>query len=177
MEPKYKKLRDQIVDSAANVLYTYDAHWNIVNRLKCRYTGIKITQIVLTALSTGGVFASILTNVPWLGWVGGLTSALSLGLNLYSLHFNIPSDIKNHTDAANELWDVRERYKALIVDFDDLSKEEIRFKRDEISKQVGIINKKYPGTDEKSFMKAQNNLQNYIFKDGEAARYLHVKEE
>ena len=46
-----KKLMSQISDSAGNVLYTYSAHWAIVNRLKSRLTGIKITQIVLTAFS------------------------------------------------------------------------------------------------------------------------------
>ena len=28
------KLRNQITDAAGNIIYTYSAHWNIVNRLK-----------------------------------------------------------------------------------------------------------------------------------------------
>lgn len=169
-----KKLYQQIVDAAGNVLYTYDAHWNIVNRLRKRQSCIKIIQIVLTALSTGGFLASIIAGIPWLSWVGGLTSAVALGLNLYSLNFNLPADIKAHTDAANELWDVRESYKALITDFEDLTNEEIRVKRDSITQSVSRINKMYPGTDDKAFAEAQKRLPNYMFKDGESAKLLHI---
>ncbi|MCR5534559.1 MAG: SLATT domain-containing protein [Bacteroidaceae bacterium] len=174
MDSTRKKLLRQISDAAGNVLYTYDAHWVIVNRLKTRQTYIKITQIVLTALSTGGFLASIIAGVPWLSWVGGFTSATALGLNLYSLNFNLPSDIKSHTDAANELWDVREAYKSLLCDYADLTNEVIRIRRDEITEKVSRINKKYPGTDDKAFAVAQKNIQKYMFEEGESAGVLNV---
>ena len=63
------------------------------------------------------------------------------------------------------MWDVREAYKSLLIDFDELTNEEIREKRDDISMAVGRINKKYPGTDAKSFAMAQKNMPNYIFLD------------
>ena len=174
MDKMRKKLMRQISDAAGNVLYTYAAHWNIVNRLKSRQSGIKITQIILTALSTGGFLASVIAGIPWLSWVGGFTSATALGLNLYSLNFNLPSDIKNHTDAANELWDVREAYKAIITDYEDLTNEEIRSKRDDLTQAVSRINKKYPGTDKRSFAEAQKSIGNYMFEEGESARDLNV---
>ena len=167
-----EKIRNQITDAAGNVLYTYSAHWNIVNRLRKQFKGIKITQIVLTALSTGGFLASLISGIPWLSWLGGLTSALALGLNLYMLNFNVSDDIKKHTDAANELWDVREAYKALLVDFDALTDEEIRTKRDTLIAEIGRINKAYPGTDEKSFAKAQKEIGKYTFEDGESERLV-----
>ena len=176
MDQTTKKLMRQIMDAAGNVLYTYNAHWIIVNRLKARYTRIKITQIVLTALSTGGFLASLIAGIPWLSWVGGFTSATALGLNLYSLNFNIPADIKNHTDAANALWDVREAYKDLFTDYNDLTNDQIRQRRNKITQEVSHINKMYPGTDEKAFTKAQKNINNYMFTDGEAARAFNVEE-
>lgn len=174
MDTTREKLFRQISDAAGNVLYTYDAHWNIVNRLKTRQTAIKIMQICLTALSTGGFLTSVIAGIPWLCWVGGLTSATSLGLNLYSLNFNLPTNIKNHTDAANELWDVREAYKAIIIDFDEMTNEEIRIMRDKQTQAVSQINKKYPGTDDKAFTKAQKNIQHYIFDEGESIKVLNV---
>ena len=176
-ENNNKKLYQQIIDAAGNVQYTYNAHWVIVDRLKTRQTSIKIIQIVLTAISTGGFLASIVVGIPWLSWVGGLTSALALALNLYSLNFNLPEDIKSHTDAANELWDVKESYKALITDFDDLTVEEIRTKRDSITQSVSRINKAYPGTDNKAFAITKKNLSHYVFEDGESAKLLHVSDE
>jgi hypothetical protein len=171
-----EKLRQQITDSAGNIPYTFSAHWNIVHRLKKRYMVVKIVQIGLTAVSTGGFLASIIAGIPWLSWVGGLTSTVALGLNLYMLNFNLPDNIKSHTDAANELWDVREAYKSLLIDLDDLEPDEIRIKRDALIERVSQINKKYPGTDDKSFKQAQADSAKYQFEDGEAVRLLHVEQ-
>ena len=172
-----QKLKNQITDAAGNTLYTFSAHWNIVNRLKAQYKRIKIAQIVLMAASTTGFLASIISGVSWLSWIGGLTSATALGLNLYMLNFDIQDEIKKHTDAANELWEVREGYKSLLVDFDALSDDEIRKKRDEFTNAVSRINKTYPGTDEKSFTEAQQKIGKYTFEDGEAEQLLNLGNE
>lgn len=170
-----EKLRSQIIDATGNIQYTYSAHWNIVNRLKRRFIIIKIFQITLSAVSTCGVLTAIIANWSWLAWAGAVLSAIALGLNLYMLSFNLPNSIKDHVDAANELWSVREAYKSLLVDFDDLSTEQIRDKRDRLSEVVSQINKRSPGTDEKSFRKAQKEIGNYTFQDGEAEQLLHVE--
>ena len=120
-------------DAAGNVLYTYDAHWIMVNRLKTRQNVLKITQICLTALSTGGFLASVIAGVPWLSWIGGLTSAIALGLNLYSLNFNLPSDIKSHTDAANEF---RTGERCHLRQF--------QFGPDRHNDTAGIVNPQFP---------------------------------
>lgn len=169
-----QKLRNLIKDAAGNVFYTFAAHWIIVNRLKSKQKWIKIFQIGLTALSTGGFLASILSGVSCLSWLGGLFSAFALALNLYVHEFNIPDDIQKHVDAANELWDVREAYKSLLIDFESLTDEEIRSRRDRLTRAVSRINKAYPGTDEESFRKAQKDIGKYIFEDGEAEKLLHM---
>ena len=174
MNTTRERLFRQISDAAGNVLYTYETHWNIVNRLKTRQTAIKIMQICLTALSTGGFLTSVIAGIPWLCWVGGLTSATSLGLNLYSLNFNLPTIIKNHTDAANELWDVREAYKSILIDYDEMTNEEIRTKRDKLTQAVSQINKKYPGTDDKAFATAKKKIQHHTFDEGESIKLLNV---
>ena len=175
MENKNRKLKDQIIEAAGNVQYTFIAHWNIVNRLKNQYWIIKIAQIVLTALAAGGFLTSLISGVSQLSWLGGLTSALALGINLYMLNFNLPDNIKQHTEAANALWEVRERYKSLIVDFDSIEIDVVRERRDKLIQAVSDINKRYPGTDEKSFIKAQNDIGKYEFTDGEAAKVLNIK--
>ncbi|WP_033169112.1 SLATT domain-containing protein [Selenomonas sp. ND2010] len=175
MENKSEKLKDQIIEAAGNVQYTFIAHWNIVNRLKEYYWYIKIAQIVLTAVAAGGFLTSLVSGIPQLSWVGGLTSAIALGINLYMLNFNLPDNIKQHIDAANALWEVRERYKSLIVDFDDIDILEARNRRDKLIQIVSEINKKYPGTDEKSFKRAQADIGKYEFNDGEAEVVLNIK--
>lgn len=165
-----ERLKKQLTEAKGNVNYTFVAHWIIVNRLKKRYFAIKITQIVLTSLSTGGFLASIIAGLPCLSWLGGFTSALALALNLYMLNFNIADEIKMHEAAANELWTIREGYKSLIADFDDLSQEVLREKRDKLIAEISRVNKEYPGTDDRSFAKAKKTIGNYTFDDGEAEK-------
>ena len=81
---------------------------------------------------------------------------------------NIQDEINKHTEAANALWDVREGYKSLLVDFDVLSDDEIRKERNKLTDTVSHINKSYPGTDKKSFAKAWKEIGKYTFEDGEA---------
>ena len=88
---------------------------------------------------------------------------------------NLNSRIKNHKDAADELWDIREKYSSLITDFDDLQIEEIRTKRDEIQRTWSNVNKKYPGTDRRGYKVAQQSLQNeeeQTFNEGEVEKFL-----
>ena len=169
-----QKLRNQITDAAGNVVYTYAAHWNMVNSLKEKQEVIKKFQIGLTAFSTVGFLTSLLSGVACLSWLGGLFSAIALALNLYVYEFDLSGDIQKHVDAANELWDVREAYKSLLIDFESLSDDEIRSRRDKLTAVVSRINKTYPGTDEESFRKAQKDIGKYIFEDGEAEKLLHM---
>ena len=175
MQDMKEVIKTHMIEAAGNVIYTYNAHWNIVNRLKKQNKTIKVVQIILTALSTSGFLGAILSGISQLSWVGGLTSAIALGLNLYTLNFNIEDDICKHTDAANALWEVREAYKAAITDIELLSIEEARSRRDEMTKIVSHINKSYPGTDEKSFLKTQKEIDKYQFEDGEAESLLVIE--
>ena len=167
-----ERLKEQIVESAGNVVYTYVAHWKIVNRLETRFTWLKRIQIILTVLTTVGIIETIVKGVSWLSWVSGGLSALSLCVTLYMLNFNIPEETKKHKDAANELWEVREAYKSLHVDFDDLDIEEIRNRRNLLTEKISKINKLYPGTDKKAFTQAQKEIGKYTFEDGEAEKLL-----
>ena len=88
------------------------------------------------------------------------------------LDFNVTDEIKKHTDAANELWEIREIYKSLLVDFDVLSEDIVREKRDSLIEAVSQVNKNYPGTDEKAFSKAQKGIDKYTFDEGEAERLI-----
>ncbi len=171
------KLQQQIIEGHGKVMYTYTCHWKIVDRLKRRFTTIKVIQIILTAISTVGFLAAFFAKNPSLSWIGGVPAAISLGLNLYMLNFNLPDLIEKHTAAANELWDVREGYSSLITDFDQLSDVEIRAERKRLTNAVSRINKAYPGTDKNSYRDAKKALkeeEEQSFSEGEAEALLHA---
>lgn len=81
MEENQELLLNQIIDLHGKVVYTYTTHHKIQNRLERINKGVKISQIILTAVSTVGFLATVITNQYLLAWIGGITSALSLGLN------------------------------------------------------------------------------------------------
>ena len=177
MEKNQELLLNQIVDLHGKVVYTYTTHHKIQNRLEGINRSVKIIQIILTAISTVGFLATVITNQYLLAWIGGITSALSLGLNLYMKDSNLDDRIKKHKDAADELWDVREAYSSLITDFYDMSLIDIRLKRDEIQHIWSEINRKYPGTDKKGYKEAQKSLKDeeeQTFNEGEAEKFLPV---
>ena len=172
------ELRQKLIESAAKVVYTYTAHWKIVDHLEKKNWNIKIAQIVFTGIASCGLLSTIFNDCSCLPVIGGFFAFLSLSINLYSLHFNLPDKIKQHTDAANELWIIRESYISLITDFCTLSNEEIRTNRDKLTEKVSYVNKHYPGTDAKSYEEARKALQQQeeqTFNEGEAEKILNLK--
>ena len=169
------KLRKQLVDAHGKIAYTYTAHHKIEDRIIFWDKFIRITQIVLTAISTGGFLGTVITSKVVLCWIGGIAAALSLALNLYSKDFKLQSDARVHKDAADELWDVREAYVSLLTDMEALPVETIMEKRDSLQTAVSNINKKYPGTDHRGYLAAQKALkqdEEQTFNEGEAEKLL-----
>lgn len=170
-------LKQKLVESAAKVVYTYTAHWKIVDRLKYRYCTIKIAQVIFTGIASCGLLSILLGSYPCFSIIGGVFAFLSLSVNLYSLHFNLPDKIKQHTDAANELWLIRESYMALITDFDVMDDEKIRNERDKLTKMINQVNVTYPNTDKQSYTEAQVALkqdEEQTFSEGEAEKLLNL---
>ena len=173
---EYKnKLNQQLIEAHGKVMYTYTAHHKMADRIIGLDKLVRIAQIVLTAISTGGILATKITDQAVLCWVAGLASAISLALNLYSKDFKLQADARAHKDAADELWDIKEDYVSLLTDMDVLSFEEIQNKRHALKEAISQINKKYPGTDRRSYKKAQKSLkkeEEQTFNAGEAEKLI-----
>ena len=71
MEENQELLLNQIIDLHGKVVYTYTTHHKIQNRLERINKGVKISQIILTAVSTVGFLATVITNQYLLAWIGG----------------------------------------------------------------------------------------------------------
>ena len=169
------RLKNQIKDACGKVIYTYTAHHKLADRLEKENKLVKNTQIILTALSSCGFFASIVTNEVVLTWAGGILAALSLCLNLYAKEYKIQNEVNQHRNAANALWNVRESYVSLLVDFEVLEDIEIQNRREALCRRVSEINNNYPATDAKSYRAAQKALQKeeeQTFKENEVDSFL-----
>lgn len=141
------KLNKELQEEMHNVWACEKIHYEMAERRKKQATYIKIADIVLTAVSTAGFLGTVLTNTIALSWVGGIFSAIALGVNLYTKDFNLEKDSVDHKTAADELWKINAEYKCLLVDLDVLSDDKIREKRDKLIEESHAVYLKYPMTD------------------------------
>lgn len=162
MEPNshYKDaLKTQIREAYGRIVYTYTTHLKKMNRLDRNNRLIKHTQILLSAISTGGFLGSMITNQFFLTCIGGTFSTALLLLNLYFKEFNHAEDSKRHRIASDNIWIIRKQYISLLTDFETLSGNDILAKRDILQKQTFEVYNTSPKTDAKSYRDAQKALK------------------
>lgn len=182
-ENDYKTdVKHQLVEAHARVVYTYTAHHKDADYLIAKDNVLRISQIILTAISASGFFATIISNQAYLCIIAGLAAAVSLGLNLYTKDFKPHLDAQEHKSAADELWLVREQYISLITDLNVLDNAEIIKRREAIQNLISDINKRYKGTSRRGYKKAQKALkkeEEQFFNEGEAEQMLpaHLRKE
>lgn len=73
--------------------------------------------------------------------VGIILSTILFGLNTYMKDYDLGEISQKHTNAANELWDIRETYLSLLTDIkaNQLSINQIINQRDELQKDFIIF--------------------------------------
>ncbi|WP_075982869.1 SLATT domain-containing protein [Bacillus massilinigeriensis] len=153
------KLESQIREAYGRVVYTQTAHDKLVHRLLKRNERIKITQIVLSALTTGTFLATIISDEKLSGIIGAFLSLLLLILSTYALNVNLVEIAEEHKKASNLLWKIREEYVSLLTDFEILDTQQIVEKRDELQNRTADVYKSSPRTDSKSYKETQKALK------------------
>lgn len=171
-----ERLRGQIKESYGRLSYTYQTQQEAATLKRTMANRISISQIILTAVSTCGVISAILgqTGIGVGAVVASITSALSLGLNLYSRGSKLPEEAEEHVRCANRLWVVLQDYESLLTDFDDLEVREIRRCRDSLIEKQAEIYAEAPRTSDKTYEKARDRLKNghQSFEPGEIGKLL-----
>lgn len=156
-----KKLYIQIRESYGRIVYSYTTHLKRSNHLHTNDQCIRVSQIVLSAISTGGFLGAIvsISNQQIFTVIGGLFSTVLLALNLYSKNYSLLEEIKRHQNTAIDLWKIREDYISLLTDFQSLPIETIISKRDALQNTAYEIYKSSPLTDRKSYIETQKALK------------------
>ena len=152
-------LYNQIEEAYGKVMYTYTTQVIHAGRLRGRNTILKWVQIILSAVSTGGFVATIVTNQILLTWISGVCSTVLLVLAAYFKETDLSTIHKNHLETSNKLWLLSEQYLSLLTDFSALSVDEIISRRDDLQLRVAKIYDEAPLTDAKSYSLAQKALK------------------
>jgi len=153
------KLESQIREAYGRLVYTETCHNKIVHRLLKQNNKIKVWQIILSALTTGSFFATLLPSKEIASSLGALFSILLLILNAYTKNFDLIETAQSHQKAADALWKIREEYVSLLTDFDLLEPTEIMERRDDLQNRTADIYAQSPKTDAKSYKEAQKALK------------------
>jgi len=153
------KLESQIREAYGRIVYTFTCHNKIVQRMLSKNEFIKVCQIVLSALTTGGFIVAIIVDEKIASILGALISVLLLILNAYTKNFDLVETAQSHQKAADALWIIREEYVSLLTDFELLDDATVMAKRDELQNRTAEIYAQSPRTDSKSYAATQKALK------------------
>jgi hypothetical protein len=142
-----------------------------------RLSAIKIWQIVLSALTTGGFISTFFGSGNIGAAIGVVLSTTLLVLNAYTKNYDLGELGQKHKHAANEIWMIRERYLSLLVDLKMGEKplESLQTERDQLLMELHSIYAGSPSTTYQAYRKAQEALQKHedmTFSDNEIDAFL-----
>ncbi len=153
------KIESQIREAFGRVTYTQTCHIKLSGRLEKLNERLKMSQIIISALTTGSFLVTIVSNEKVSAIIGAVLSVILLIINTYMKNFNLVEQAKVHQKTSDLLWKIREEYVSLLVDFDVLSVQDVMNKRDELQERTSEIYSNSPKTDYKSYKAAQKALK------------------
>ena len=178
MTDGYEVLEGQIRECYGRVVYTHKTHEKCADLLLGRHKLIKLSQIGLSALVTGGILSSLLPDLQVEATaVSALLSTALLALNSYTKDYDLGEIAQKHRQAAADIWLVRERYLSLLTDLraGDISSEDGRKKRDALLVELHAVYTGAPSTNYKAYKNAQealSKLEEMTFSDDEIDAFL-----
>lgn len=171
-------LEGQLRECYGRVVYSHKTHEKCADILLERQSCIKIWQIVISALVTGGIVSTFFGTNEVGAAISAALSASLLALNAYTKDYDLGEIAQKHRQAATELWIVREKYLSLLTDIrtgDVVSLESIRARRDALLDELHAIYVGAPSTNFKAYSRAQDalkKLEDMTFSDEEIDAFL-----
>ena len=168
----------QLRECYGRVVYSQKTHEKCADLLLERNKLIKLLQIILSALVTGGILTTF--SATW-GTVATVVSAILstalLALNSYTKDYDLGEIAQKHRQAAADIWLIREKYLSLLTDLraGNVSIEEIRDARDGVLSELHAVYGGAPSTNYKAYQKAQEALkemEDMTFSDEEVDAFL-----
>ena len=170
-------LEDQLRECFGRVVYSHKTHEKCADILLSRLSQIKLWQIILSAVTTGGCIA-ILFGAGKAGVLISVIVSMSLlALNMYTKDYDLGELSEKHRRAGAKLWRIREKYFSLITDLRMGNKpiEMLQVERDYLLEELHGIYSAAPSTTHKAYKEAQKALkysEDMTFSDEEIDAFL-----
>ncbi|MBE0566135.1 MAG: SLATT domain-containing protein [Krumholzibacteria bacterium] len=176
MEPR-ALIEAQVRECYGRVVYSHKTHEKCADILLSRLSTIKLWQIILSSVTTAGFLATIFGVGPGGAIIGVVVSTVLLALNAYTKNYDLGALAQKHRQTAADLWLLREKYLALIVDLriGKESLETVRARRDATLDDLHGVYSGAPSTTYAAYRKAQKALQQQeemTFSDAEIDAFL-----
>lgn len=170
-------IEGQLRECYGRVVYSHKTHEKCADILLMRLSRIKLWQIILSAVTTGGLIAVVLGTGQLGAIVSILTSTALFGLNTYTKDYDLGELALKHRQTASDLWIVREKYLSLLTDLRIGKKNinEIQLNRDALLDELNIVYKRAPITNFNAYKKAQEalrELEEMTYSDKEIDAFL-----
>ena len=181
MEQNSKQLLEaQIRECYGRVVWSHKTQEKCADIILKRNNWLKWLQIILSTLTTTGLIVTIFGDVLWVKVISAIVSAALLFLNTYLKSKDLGAIAQQHSDAAADIWTVRESYLSILTDLkiDDANVELIRKRRDKLQEQLAVIYKGSPRTISKAYNEAKEALklnEEMTFGDEEIDCFLPVE--
>lgn len=181
MEQNSKQLLEaQIRECYGRVVWSHKTQEKCADIILKRNNLLKWAQIILSTLTTTGLVATIFGDVVWVKITSAIVSAILLLLNTYLKSKDLGAIAQQHSNAASDIWNVRESYLSMLTDLkmDDVNIETIRKKRDKLQEGLASIYKGSPRTISKAYKEATKALklnEEMTFSDEEIDCFLPVE--
>lgn len=177
MNEDLKILEGQLRECYGRVVYSHKTHEKCADILSSRHEFIKISQIVLSALVTGGIISTFFEDGIIGATISAVLSTILLILNTYTKDYDLGEIAQKHRQAGSDLWIIREEYLSLLTDIraGDFSLDDIRERRDKLVKDLHTAYAGAPSTNYAAYRAAQKALQeleDMTFSDEEIDAFL-----
>jgi hypothetical protein len=158
-------------------VYSHKTHEKCSDILLTRLSRIKLWQIILSALTTGGFISTFFGAGEIGAGIGVVISTMLLILNAYTKNYDLGEVAQKHKQAANEIWFLREKYLSLLTDLAIAKKpiEQLQVERDALLENLHSVYSGSPSTTFEAYKKAQDALQtkeDMTFSDEEINAFL-----
>jgi len=156
------QLQAQVRECYGRVVYSHKTQEKCCDILLDRLSTLKLTQVVLSAITTGGFIVTIIGENKWGAIVGVVVSTLLLVINAYTKNHDLGEIAQKHKQAANDMWLIREKYLSLLTDISigTKSQEDLIAERDDLMNALHKIYIGAPATNSKAYEGARQALQN-----------------
>jgi hypothetical protein len=174
---QYDILESQIRECFGRVVYSHKTQEKCADIILSLHKRLKLSLIIISAVVTTSLLIKLFGDQEWALMVGVILSTILFGLNTYMKDYDLGEISQKHTNAANELWDIRESYFSLLTDIkiNQLSINQIINQRDELQNRLNNIYSGSPRTNSKAYKEASKALkinEELTFSDKEIDAFL-----